>query len=318
MAKFFEQDEYLNSLKFIDQIKLSLIVIGYFVIAEQSVKSVPIHLSGAFTMKSSRSRWSFVLLSAAVLVAGVAIAGEDDAAWDSSLKQKFFGDRPIEDGANVVEITGPYRAEDPALVPIQVVSKFPQTRDRYIKTITVITDYNPVPFSAAFSFTPESGKADVATRVRVNAYSNIRAVAETNDGKLYMSKAFIKASGGCSAPIGTDLEAAMARMGKMKFKLDGEKIKLNEPNQVQLLISHPSISGLQMDQISRLVKPAHYVDDVKVTFNGNPVLIAKTDIALSTDPNLRFYFVPDKAGILKAEIKDNLGNKFSSEQAVAP
>ncbi|MGZ8966117.1 quinoprotein dehydrogenase-associated SoxYZ-like carrier, partial [Methylomagnum sp.] len=196
--------------------------------------------------------------------------------------------------------------------------KIPQAKDRYIKNVTLVIDNNPVPFSASFDFTPDSGKADVAMRVRVNAYTNIRAVAETNDGKLYMSKAFVKASGGCSAPIGTDLEAAMARMGKMKFKFDGDKATLGQANPVQLLISHPNITGLQMDQISRLVKPAHFVDEVKVSFDGKPVMTAKTDIAISADPNFRFFFVPDKAGELKAEIKDNLGNKFTSSQTVQP
>ena len=243
---------------------------------------------------------------------------EDEAAWSGGIKQKFYGDRPIEDGAQVLELTTPYRAEDPALVPIRIAAKNPQTREHYIRTITVFIDNNPVPFSAAFEFSPDSGKADIATRLRVNAYSYVRAVAETNDGKLYMTKAYVKASGGCSAPIGGDLEAAMARMGKMKFKLEGDKLALNQPNELQLLVSHPSISGLQMDQISRLIKPAHYVDEIKVSFDGKSVMTAKTDIALSTDPNFRFYFVPDKAGELKAEARDNLGNHWTYSQAVAP
>ena len=259
------------------------------------------------------------VLAGLFLVLGAArAAGEEDAAWKGGLKKQFFGDRPIAEGNEVIELAAPYRAEDPALVPIKITSRIPQTPERYIKNITLIIDNNPVPFSASFDFTPESGKADVAMRVRVNAYTNMRAVAETNDGKLYMSKAFVKASGGCSAPIGTDLEAAMARMGKMKFKFEGDKTEIGRPNPVQLLISHPNISGMQMDQISRLVRPAHFVDEVKVTFNQKPVLTAKTDIAISTDPNFRFFFVPHKAGELTAEIKDNLGNKFSASQQVVP
>jgi sulfur-oxidizing protein SoxY len=253
-----------------------------------------------------------------LIISAAHAADEEEIAWTSGLKQKFYADRPIEEGNQVIEITAPYRAEDPALVPIQITGKIPQTQERYIKTVTVIIDNNPVPFSASFDFTPESGKADIATRMRVNAYTHVRAIAETNDGKLYMSKAFVKASGGCSAPIGTDIEAAMARMGKMKFKFDGDKATLGQPNPVQLLISHPNITGLQMDQISRMVKPAHFVDEVKVSFDGKPVMTAKTDIAISADPNFRLYFVPDKAGELKAEIKDNLGHTYSASQAVTP
>lgn len=244
--------------------------------------------------------------------------GEDESAWNGSLKTKFFGEQAIYEDKDTIEITAPYRAEDPALVPIQVTSKFPQTQDHFIRNITVIIDNNPVPFSASFDFSPESGKADIATRMRFNAYTHVRAIALTNDGKLHMTKAFVKASGGCSAPIGTDAEAARARMGKMKFKFEGDKIVTGQPNPIQLLISHPNITGMQMDQISRMMQPAHYVTEAKVTFDGKLILGIRGDIAISADPNFRFFFTPDHAGELKAEIKDNLGNQFSATQSVTP
>jgi sulfur-oxidizing protein SoxY len=250
----------------------------------------------------------------AALLAG----SEEDSAWNGGLKQKFFGDKAIQETNDVIELTAPYRAEDPSLVPISVAGKIVQTPEKYIKAITLIIDNNPVPFAAAFSFTPDSGKADIGLRVRVNAYSPVRAIAETNDGKLTMSRVFVKASGGCSSPVGADLDAAMARMGKMKFRLDGDKLTLQQPNQVQLLISHPNITGMQMNQISRTITPAHYVEQVKVSFDGKPVMTAKTDIAVSADPNFRFYFKPDKAGELKAEIIDNKGKQFTDVQKVSP
>jgi sulfur-oxidizing protein SoxY len=250
--------------------------------------------------------------------AGILAGGEEDTAWNGGLKQKFFGDKAIQESNDVIELTAPYRAEDPALVPVSVTGKIAQTPEKYIKAITLIIDNNPVPFAAAFSFTPDSGKADIGLRVRVNAYTPVRAIAETNDGKLTMSRVFVKASGGCSAPIGADMDAAMARMGKMKFRLDGDKLTLQQPNQVQLLISHPNITGMQMDQLTRSIKPAHFVEQVKVSFDGKPVMTAQTDIAVSSDPNFRFYFKPDKAGELKAEIRDNKGNQFSEVQAVKP
>lgn len=276
------------------------------------------NLKGDYPMRIHASAKILWLLVALVFTNLALAAGEDESAWNNVLKAKYFGERPIEESSGIIELSAPYRAEDPALTPISVAAKIPQTEGKYIKTITLIIDNNPVPFAAAFHFTPESGKADIATRLRFNAYTFIRAIAETNDGKLSMVKSYVKASGGCSAPIGADLEAAMARLGKMKFKLEGDKLALNQPNQAQLLISHPNISGMQMDQISRIIKPAHFVNQVKVSYNGKPVFSAETDIAESADPNFRFYFLPDKAGELKAEIKDNLGKEFSYSQPVSP
>lgn len=232
-----------------------------------------------------------------------AIAAEDEKIWNNVLKPEYFAQQAIEESDNVIELEAPVRAEDPALVPLKITSKIKQTKEHYIKRILMLVDNNPYPFVGDFEFTPESGKADIAIRIRVNSNSNIRAIAQMNDGKLTMTKKFVKASGGCSAPVGANLDEAMARLGKMKFRLEGD-VKVGEPTSVQLMISHPNITGMQMDQVTRFIKKAHFVKDVKVSFNGKPLLTAKTDIAISTDPNFRFYFVPDKAGELKAEATD--------------
>ena len=105
------------------------------------------------------------------------------------------------------------------MVPVKIIAKIPQTDALYIKTITVIIDKNPAPLAGRFHFTPNSGLANLALRVRVNENSPIRAIAETSDGKLVMSKRFVKASGGCSAPMGTDLEQALKRLGRISSRL---------------------------------------------------------------------------------------------------
>jgi len=233
----------------------------------------------------------------------LAIAEQNETEWNSTLKNQYFSGKTIEESSNIIELDAPVRAEDPALVPLKINTKIKQTTDSYIKKILVLVDKNPFPFVGEFEFTPYSGKADLAMRIRVNTYSYIRAIAEMNDGKLYMSKKYVKASGGCSAPVGADLDAAMQRLGKMKFRMD-DGVKTKEPTLVQLLISHPNLSGMQMDQVTRFVKKSHFVKDMKVTFNDNLILTAKTDIAISSDPNFRFYFVPETSGNLKAEITD--------------
>ncbi len=244
-------------------------------------------------------------------------ASDDDQAWNSTIKPQYFAGKEIPENTDIITLETPYRAEDPALVPISVKSKIVQTPERYIKKITMFVDNNPYPFVGEFGFTPESGKADLSMRVRVNTYSFVRAVAELNNGELVTTKQFVKASGGCSAPIGADLDAAMQRLGKMKFRLD-EAPKSGEPSLVQLLISHPNITGMQMDQVTRFIKKSNFVEKLKVTFNGKPVLTAKTDIAISADPNFRFYFVPKESGELKAEISDTSCESPTSRSVCTP
>ena len=259
----------------------------------------------------------------------MAWAEGDDITWNTSLKNQYFSGKNIQESDSVIELDAPYRAEDPAIVPIKVTSKFAQTPGHYIKKIWLFVDKNPLPFVGEFEFFPVSGKADLALRVRVNTYSNIRAVAETQDGQLTMTKKFVKASGGCSAPIGADLDAAMSRLGKVKFRLD-ETITPGQASMAQLMISHPNLTGMQMDQITRFIRKSHFIDQLKVSFDNQPVLNAKIDIAISADPNFRFYFVPNRAGELKAEFSDiscespisrdvcKKGNSYSQTYTVTP
>ncbi len=249
----------------------------------------------------------FILIPTTVFAA----ANSDEIEWNTTLKNRYFSDQPIEESNAVIELDAPYRAEDPALVPLKIISKVKQTPDSYIKKILVLVDKNPLPFVWEFEFTPESGKADLAMRIRVNTYSYIRAIAQMNNGKLFMSKKFVKASGGCSTPISADMDASMKRLGKMKFKLDSD-MSAAQPTLVQLLISHPNVTGMQMDQVTRFLKKSHFIENIKISFNNKPVLTAKTDIAISSDPNFRFYFIPEKAGELKAEFTDT-----SCESAIA-
>jgi len=246
---------------------------------------------------------NFLLFIACITIPALSYAAKDEITWNQVLKQQFFAGKTILDGKEIIQLTTPKRAEDPALVPIKVTASLIQTKEKYIKRIILLIDKNPVPLIGEFEFTPDSGKADIAMRVRVNTYSYIRAIAEMNNGDLFMVKKFVKASGGCSAPIGADYDAAMQRLGKMKFRLDND-IKDGKPTMAQLLISHPNITGMQMDQVTRFKRRAHFIKQIKVTFNDKAILTAKTDIAISTDPNFRFYFVPTQKGELKAEFTD--------------
>jgi sulfur-oxidizing protein SoxY len=151
--------------------------------------------------------------------------------------------------------------------------------------------------------------------VRIDEYTQVRAIAETNDGQLHMATRFVKASGGCSAPPGKDAQAALATLGRMKFRVEGDATggqAGNQPVLAQLMISHPNNSGLAMDQVSHLFTPAHFVRQVRITYAGQPVMSADVDFSISENPNFRFYFLPRGDGELKAEVVDSNDLRFES------
>lgn len=260
------------------------------------------------------------VVAALFLVLGVAQAADEpppSEVWPK-LRQGLFGDRPIrEDDHSLIELDAPFRAEDAAIVPISIRVRAPQTPGRFVQKIHLLIERNPSPIAAVFHLTPDSGRADVDTRVRIEQYTYVRAVAELNDGSLYMASRFVRASGGCSAPAGKDPAEAKARLGRMKLRL-AESVQADRPNLAQLMISHPNDSGLVMDQLTRLHIPAHFVRRVEVTYAGRPIFSADVDFSISEDPNFRFYFVPRERGELKAEVLDSRDIVFKGAVSVTP
>jgi sulfur-oxidizing protein SoxY len=127
----------------------------------------------------------------------------------------------------------------------------------------------------------------------------------------------VKASGGCSAPPGKDQQSALATLGRMRFRVDEGSVP-GQPVLAQLMISHPNNSGLAMDQSTRQYTPAHFVRKVNVSYGGKPLLSADVDFSISENPNFRFWFVPQGAGELKAEIVDSNDLRFESRVAYGP
>lgn len=254
-----------------------------------------------------------VLAAAGLVLAPVAGAQEmaapsasDGEAW-RSLKTAIFAERPIKDGAALLKIDSPYRVQDAALVPVDIEALGPQTPERFIKTITLIVDHNPAPVVAVFHLTPENGIASVSTRIRINQYSDVRAIAETNTGELFMVSRYVKATGGCSAPALKNEEAAMAQVGKMLLRRNEVGNGLTE---AKLNIKHPNFSGMQMHPTGNYFIPENSISRVEVRNGDRLVLAVDGSIGLSEDPMLRFFFRATPNAEIKVTARDTRGHAF--------
>jgi len=258
-------------------------------------------------------RWlGTIALTLGLVVAslGPAAAEAPSEAWPD-LRAWLFANREIRDGAEVIELSAPYRAHDAAVVPLEITALIPQTPERYIETIHLVIDQNPAPVAGVFHLTPESGSATIATRVRINEYTHVRAIAETSDGALYMASRFVKAAGGCSAPALKDHEQAIARLGQIRIKPITPFVP-GEPNRAQLLISHPNYSGMQMDPLTRHWIPPDYVREIEIRYGDRRIMLVEGDISLSENPSLHFSFVPDGPGELRVRVLDSEDRAFEN------
>lgn len=231
------------------------------------------------------------------------------------LVQDIFNNRPMNDGTDVIGIEMPYRAEDASIVPVTLRTKLAPTDERHVVSITLVIDQNPAPMAAKFELGPDAKVSEISTRVRVNTYTNVHAVAELSDGKLYVTKTFVKASGGCSAPAAKNPEEANAHLGQMRYRQftkpgDGPASGVRE---AQVMIGHPNNSGLQMDQLTQLYIPAFFINELRLWQDDSPVLSVEGGISISENPNIRFTYVSNGAKHFRAEAKDTQGHVFEHE-----
>jgi sulfur-oxidizing protein SoxY len=248
------------------------------------------------------------LVAALTLAAGTALADEkknpltESETWNY-LRDVIIGDVVPQEGAEVLALEAPYRAHDAATVPIVLR----QVGGDPVKRLTLVVDENPAPVAATIEFGEAMQPLKLETRVRVDQYSNVRAIAEVADGH-FMSGAFVKASGGCSAPATSDPVAARNEMGDMRLR------HFDDPapgrREAQVMIRHPNYSGLQRDQITQLFIPPHFINYLEVRQGDELLFKLEGGISISEDPVFRFEYTDNGAAEITVEARDTEGNVF--------
>ena len=173
-------------------------------------------------------------------LAGYNYTDQDRQARWHDLQTQLFGTKTLKVDGKAVALDTPETAIDAALVPVTITLANPKD----VKGLYLIIDDNPSPLAAHFTFGPEADPKTIKLRVRVNHFTYMHAIAETSDGKLIETMRFVKASGGCSAPMGVSDEEAMSGMGQMRLKLAGD-VAAAKPVDATLMIHHPNFNGIR-------------------------------------------------------------------------
>ena len=109
---------------------------------------------------------------------------------------RFTGGRTADPGKIALDL--PEIAENGNTVPLSILVDSPMTADDHVSDIMVVAEANPRPGLAVFHLTPQSGRAEVATRIRMAATQNIVVVAKTSKGQFFTEQKQVKVTiGGC-------------------------------------------------------------------------------------------------------------------------
>lgn len=74
-------------------------------------------------------------------------------------------------------------------VPVSVEIESPMTVADHVRRIALFNEKNPQADVVVFHLSPRSGRARVATRIRLAASQTVVALAETSDGAFWSAKA---------------------------------------------------------------------------------------------------------------------------------
>ena len=145
---------------------------------------------------SRRATLVFGAGGAALTVLGWGGRAQADAKAAAEQIAKFTGGKTAAKGKVSIEL--PEIAENGNTVPLSVTVDAPMAADNYVSDVMVVAEGNPNPGVATFHFSPMSGKAQAATRIRLATTQNIVVVAKTSKGEFYTGQKLVKVTiGGC-------------------------------------------------------------------------------------------------------------------------
>jgi len=238
-------------------------------------------------------------------LAPTALAG---SAWDE-IRAGVFGTRAIHPAGDLVALTAPIRPTDQRAVPIAVETAFADGRT--VRSVTLIVDENPSPVAAVFDIGGKRDRLKLATNLRLNAGTDVRAIVEASDGELYMADRFVKFAGGqasCSAPPQGDPREIAANMGKMTLEALGKPGAVTAIAPLaRLKINHPNHTGMVLDQLTLLYVPLRIVTDLEVMQGEERVFAMKGSMTMSQNPVVDFDYRVNGAETMHVVVRDSAG-----------
>ena len=232
----------------------------------------------------------------------------DSPTWED-MRVDVTGDVALQDGSALFSVDAPYRAEDAATVPVVITQTDPEAT---ISSATVVVDENPAPVAGTFAFGPAMHPLKMELRVRVDQYSNLRVIAETDRrqlhggpfrqglGRLFRARDQGPVRGACR--YGGDAAETLQTRRDAAIR--------PKRREAQVMIRHPNYSGLQRDQLTQLFIPAHFIHQLEVYQGDEKLFTMEGGISISENPVFRFDYTDNGAPDLRIRAVDTDGNVF--------
>ncbi len=148
-------------------------------------------MTTVLTRRALTQRGALAAIAAVIVARDAAATPDQVKEWISSLSKGT----PTE---GKVTIKASEIAENGSAVPVTVTVDSEMSEKSWVKALHVAADGNPNPGVASYTFSALAGKVEVQLRVRMAQTQKLVAVAEMNDGSVFIASRDVKVTiGGC-------------------------------------------------------------------------------------------------------------------------
>jgi sulfur-oxidizing protein SoxY len=248
---------------------------------------------------------SLLALMATPAAALGAVPGGDPLGspmWDYHAA-RVFADAPVVFDERV-KVVLPMLAENQHVVPVTVDAR--GLTD--VQRIVIFADLNPIP--VAVEYTPLAAQAFIATRIKLDQRTPVRAAVLTGDGVWHVAGEWVDAAGGgCSAPPLSRVRGDWAdHLGEMRGGVwdDGQATRL------RVAFRHPMDTGL-VENI-----PVYNIETLTISdAAGTQLARLVVHASVSEDPAFTFKFAPALGSDLRVAARDTGGLEFTGKLSAA-
>lgn len=216
--------------------------------------------------------------------------------WEYRVNE-ILGEGPVQFDDRV-SLQVPMIAENQHMLPVTVDARaLPD-----VKRIVIFADLNPIPVSVDYSVM--HAQAFVATRIKLDQRTPVRAAVQTGDGVWHISAEWVDAAGGgCSAPPISRVKGDWAdHLGEMR----GAAWTMGDATRLRVGFRHPMDTGL-VENIA-----AYNIDTLLVRDDaGNMLGQMKVYGSVAEDPSFTLMVQPQDNGPVHITARDTGGLEFT-------
>jgi desulfoferrodoxin (superoxide reductase-like protein) len=268
-------------------------------------------------------------VSLAAAAGGWWVAGGLRRAWGTSPRRRFAGEDPgvlsAFERLHLPVLRLPVVTSNGAKVPVVVEMAHPMEPGHHITRVQVVNERDPVPSKGVFHFTPVNGRVYLAFQARVDeGVSEVSVTAECNLHGAWSSSHSINipdGAGGCAGAARPPGRTAGPEILPPRIRIPQlvkhERIRPGEIIDVQVLIRHPSRTGLagRNGKFVQIAEPFH-LTKMEVFYGTERVSWFAMTSAVSDDPFVTFRLRAAREEPLRVLLTNSRGQQFEATHQI--